>query len=48
MTTKPLEEHEIVVHVPKGAKQHVRIEEAATEAKPGAPEITVRVSNKRK
>jgi len=46
--TKPLEEHEIVVHVPKGSKQHVRVEEAATEAKPGAPEITVRVSNKRK
>lgn len=48
MTTKPLEEHEIVVHVPKGSKEHVRVEEVTAPAGPGAPQITVRVSNKRK
>ena len=44
--SKPLESDEIVVQVPAGSKKHVRVEEAASSA--GAPEITVRVSNKRK
>jgi len=47
MDKKPLEEHEIVVAVPKGSKQHVRVEEHESAAA-GAPQITVRVSNKRK
>lgn len=44
MERKPLSEDEIVVHVPKGAKGHVRIEEG--ENLPN--EITVQVSKKRK
>ena len=44
MEKKPLEEEEIVVHVPRGAKAHVRIEEG--ENLPN--EITVQVSKKRK
>jgi len=45
---QPLGDNDIVVQVPKGSKQHVRVEEATTAAAPGAPHITVRVSNKRK
>jgi len=41
---QPLEENEVIVHVPRGAKGHVRIEE-----NDGLPnEITVQVSKKRK
>jgi hypothetical protein len=43
----PIGENDIVVQVPKGSKQHVRVEEAEHSAG-GAPQITVRVSNKRK
>jgi hypothetical protein len=41
---KPLDEHEVVVHVPRGAKEHVRIEEGNDLPN----EITVQVSKKRK
>lgn len=44
----PLKDEEIVVTVPQGNAKHVRVEEAASKAQAGAPEITVRVSNKRK
>ncbi|HTO67940.1 MAG TPA: hypothetical protein VMM15_42520 [Bradyrhizobium sp.] len=44
----PLKDEEIVVTVPQGSAKHVRVEEAASKAQVGAPEITVRVSNKRK
>lgn len=43
-TRKPLEEHEVVIHVPKGTAGHVRIQEAADLPN----EITVQVSKKRK
>jgi|EndMetStandDraft_9_1072997.scaffolds.fasta_scaffold2155896_1 hypothetical protein len=46
--SEPLKEHEVVVMVPHGTKQHVRVEESASKAQGGAPEIVVRVSNKRK
>ena len=43
---KPLEEKEVVVHVPKGDKDKVRVVESdATKAN---AEITVQVSKKRK
>lgn len=41
---QPLEEHDVVVHVPRGAKGHVRVEE--NDDLPN--EITVQVSQKRK
>ena len=43
---KPLEENEVIVHVPRGASKHVKIE----ECEPGdlGTEITVQVSKKRK
>jgi hypothetical protein len=41
---RPLEEHEVIVHVPRGSKGHVRIEE--NDNLPN--EITVQVSKKRK
>jgi hypothetical protein len=44
----PLKDEEIVVTVPQGTAKHVRVEEAATKSAGGSPEITVRVSNKRK
>lgn len=40
----PLDEHDIVVHVPKGAKGHVRVQEHDNLPN----EITVQVSKKRK
>jgi hypothetical protein len=45
---EPIGENDIIVQVPKGSKGYVRVEEAAAEAAAGAPQITVRVSNKRK
>jgi hypothetical protein len=44
--SEPLKEHEVVVTVPQGTGKHVRVEEA--KGQPGAPEIVVKVSNKRK
>jgi hypothetical protein len=44
----PLKDNEIVVTVPQGSGKHVRVEESAAKAPGGSPEITVRVSNKRK
>lgn len=41
---QPLEEHDIVVHVPKGSKGHVTVQEH--DDLPN--EITVQVSKKRK
>ncbi len=46
--SEPLKDNEIVVTVPQGTAQHVRVEEAASKGQGGAPEIVVRVSNKRK
>jgi len=46
--SKPLNENEVVVTVPKGTAQHVRVEESASKSPGGAPEIVVKVSNKRK
>jgi len=43
---KPLEEHEVVVHVPKGTGRHVKVEESETADLPN--EIVVQVSKKRK
>ena len=43
---KPLEEQEIVVHVPQGMAQHVRVEETTPESLQS--EIVVQVSRKRK
>ena len=43
---KPLEEQEVVVHVPKGMAQHVRVAEVDMANLPS--EITVQVSKKRK
>lgn len=50
MDHKTKSENEIVIQVPRGAKQHVRVEEQAEAAASGgsAPEIVVRVSSKRK
>lgn len=45
---EPIGENDIIVQVPQGSKGHVRIEESPTAGTPGAPHITVRVSNKRK
>lgn len=42
---KPLDEHEVVIHVPKGTKGHVKIEESEASDLPN--EITVQVSKKR-
>jgi len=44
MERKPLEEHEVVVHVPKGTAKHVRVNEVDN----AGAEITVQVSKKRK
>ncbi len=41
---KPLEEQEVVIHVPKGAAGYVRVEESSGLTS----EITVQVSKKRK
>jgi hypothetical protein len=46
MKRDPLDEKEIVVHVPKGEKAHVRI--AEQDPKDLAAEIVVQVSKKRK
>lgn len=46
MERRPLEEEEIVVHVPKGTKKHVTIEETDSGKLPS--EIVVQVSRKRK
>jgi hypothetical protein len=46
--SEPLKEHEVVVTVPQGTGKHVRVEEATSKGQGGAPEITVKVSNKRK
>lgn len=43
---KPLEEHEVVIHVPKGAAAYVKVVEA--EPAKLSSEITVQVSKKRK
>jgi len=43
---KPLEENEVVVHVPKGTGHNVRIQESDAATLPS--EITVQVSKKRK
>jgi len=40
-----LEEHEVVIHVPKGTKDRIKVQEEAGEL---PAEITVRVSKKRK
>ena len=45
--SEPLKENEVVVTVPQGTGKHVRVEEAASKGH-GGPEITVKVSNKRK
>jgi hypothetical protein len=42
---KPLEAHEVVIHVPKGTKGHVKVEESEASELPN--EITVQVSRKR-
>lgn len=42
---QPLEENEVVVHVPHGHAAHVRIKEAAADL---PNEITVQISKKRK
>ena len=44
-TRRPLEEEQIVVHVPKGTGRNVRIEEASGDL---PNEITVQISKKRK
>ena len=45
-TRKPLDEQEVIIHVPKGIGQHVKIQ----EQEPGklTSEIVVQVSSKRK
>lgn len=45
---KALDEKDIVVHVPRGMADYVRIEESAEAAAGNAAEITVQVSRKRK
>jgi|EndMetStandDraft_5_1072996.scaffolds.fasta_scaffold412827_1 hypothetical protein len=42
---KPLDAHEVVIHVPKGAKGHIKVEESEASELPN--EITVQVSKKR-
>ena len=43
---KPLQENEVVIHVPKGHAQHVKVVEAADAGQ--TAEITVQVSKQRK
>jgi len=43
---KPLEENEVVVHVPKGTANYVHIVESDADALPN--EVTVQISKKRK
>lgn len=43
---RPLDEEEIVVHVPKGSGRHVKVEESDEAAIPN--EITVQISKNRK
>jgi hypothetical protein len=43
---KPLDEHDIVIHVPKGTAGHVHIEESDAGDLPS--EITIQVSKKRR
>jgi hypothetical protein len=43
---KPLDEHEVVIHVPKGIGKYVKIEEE--EAGKLTSEIVVQVSSKRR
>jgi hypothetical protein len=45
-TRRPLDEKEIVIHIPKGTKHNVRIEEQDAAHLPS--EIVVQVSKKRK
>lgn len=45
MEMKPLNDEEVVVHVPKGTSKYVKIVEAENQ---GNAEITVQVSKKRK
>lgn len=46
MERKPLEEHEVVIHVPKGSGSHVKVVE--NDPATLSNEITVQVSKKRK